>query len=161
MASQSIKTTYTQEHLHVLGATMTITADSDDTDGEFSVKDMLAPPGFENGLHTHDPAEIFHVIEGEMMLYVDGETQYLKPGMTGYVPGSEPHGMRVEGDEVLRVLIVFSPAGAEDFFRAIGEPTRGRDLPEPREVTDVDLAEIFATGEEYGFEFLGPLPTDE
>lgn len=161
MSGKVIKATSTTEHLHVLGATMTITADSDDTNGEFSVKDMLAPPGFENGLHTHEPAEIFHVIDGEMMLYVDGETQHLKPGMTGYVSASEPHGMRVEGDEVLRVLIVMSPAGAEDFFRAIGEPTTERDLPEPREATDADLEAIFATGEEHGFELLGPLPTDE
>lgn len=161
MSSEVIKTAATREHVHVLGATITITADSDDTDGEFSVKDMLAPPGFENGLHTHEPSEIFHVLDGEMMLYVDGETEYLKPGMTGYVPASEPHGMRVEGDEVLRVLIVMSPAGAEDFFRAVGDPATSRDLPEPREVTDADLEGIFATGAEHGFAFLGPLPTDE
>ncbi|RQG88959.1 cupin domain-containing protein [Natrarchaeobius halalkaliphilus] len=161
MSEEIIKSESTTEHLHVLGATITITADSDDTDGEFSVKNMLAPPGFENGLHTHEPAEVFHVIDGEMLLYVDGETQYLKPGMTGYVSAGERHGMRVEGDEVLRVLIVMSPAGAEDFFRAVGEPAADRNLPEPREVTNADLEAIFATGEEHGFEFFGPLPADE
>lgn len=144
----------------MLGATMTITADGEDTSGEFSVADMLAPPGFENGLHTHGPAEIFHVIDGEMLLHVDGETQYLTAGMTGHVSGNVPHGMRVEGDDVLRVLVVMTPAGPEDFFRAVGEPADGRDLPEPREVTDADLEALFAIGEEHGFEFLGPLPTD-
>lgn len=140
---------------------MTITADSEDTDGAFSVMDMLAPPGFENGLHTHEPAEVFHVISGEMMLYVDGDTQLLEPGMSGYVSAGEPHGMRVEGDEVLRVIVVFSPAGAEDFFRAIGDPAAALTVPEPREMADSDLEAIFTTGAEYGFEFLGPLPIDE
>ena len=149
-----------EEHLHVLGATITITADGEDTIGEFSVMDMLAPPGFENGLHTHGPAEIFHVIDGEMLLHVDGETQYLSAGMTGHVSANVPHGMRVEGDDVLRVLIVMTPAGAEDFFRAVGEPSTGRELPGPRDVTDADLEALFAIGEEHGFEFLGPLPTD-
>ena len=140
---------------------MTITADSEDTDGAFSVMDMLAPPGFENGLHTHEPAEVFHIIAGKMMLYVDGETQMLEPGMTGYVSAGKPHGMRVDGDEVLRVIVVFSPAGAEEFFRAIGDPTASRSVPEHRQMTDSDLEAIFATGEDYGFEFLGPLPIDE
>ena len=150
-----------EEHLHVLGATVTITADSDDTDGAFTVMDLLAPPGFENGLHTHEPAEIFHVIDGEMTLYVDGESQHLGSGMTGHVAANEPHGVRAEGDDVLRVLIVMSPAGTEDFFRSVGEPATARELPEPREVTDADLEALFALGEEHGFTFLGPLPTDE
>lgn len=150
-----------REHFHVLGATVTITADGDDTGGEFTVADMLAPPGFENGLHTHEPAEVFHVLEGEMALHVDGETRRLTSGTTGHVSGGRPHGFRVEGDGVLRVLVVMTPAGAEGFFRAVGEPTPVRDLPEPREVTEDDLQALFAVGAEYGFEFLGPLPDDD
>lgn len=146
------------EHLHVLGATMTITADGDDTNGEFSVNDMLAPPGFENGLHTHEQAEVFHVIDGEMMLYVDGEAQSLTAGMTGHVSPNEPHGMRVEGEDVLRVVIVFTPAGIEDFFRAVGELAASRELPEQQDVSEADLEALFAVGEEHGLEFLGPFP---
>ncbi|MFP8956751.1 cupin domain-containing protein [Natrialbaceae archaeon A-CW3] len=160
MSSKGIKATAESEHLHVLGATITITTDSGMTDGEFTVMDMLAPPGFENGLHTHEPSEIFHVVDGEMSLYVDGETERLGPGATGYVPAGVVHGVRVEGDTPLRTMIVMSPAGAEDFFRAVGEPTATRELPEPREVSDADLEALFATGEEYGFAFLGPLPPE-
>lgn len=161
MSTGSSKTVSTGEHLHVLGATMTITADGDDTNGEFTVVEMLAPPGFENGLHTHEPAEVMHVLEGELSLHVDGESRHLSPGTTGHVPAGRPHGFRVDGDEALRVLFVFTPAGAEEFFRAVGEPTDDRDLPEPREVTEDDLQALFAVGEEHGFEFLGPLPADD
>ena len=140
---------------------MTITADGTTTDGEFTVVDMLAPPGFENGYHTHGPAEVFHVLDGEMSLYVDDEVTRLTTGQTGHVSGGQRHGFRVEGKDTLRAIITLTPAGAEEFFRAVGEVTDERTFPEPREVTEDDLEAIFAVGEEYGFEFFGPLPTDD
>ncbi|ELY46222.1 cupin domain-containing protein [Natronorubrum tibetense] len=160
MAGKQLTPRSDGEHLHVLGSTMTITADGDDTDGEFTVVDMLAPPGFENGLHTHAPSEVFHVLEGSMTLHIDGENHTLEPGTTGHVAGGRPHGFRVEGDEPVRVLMALTPAGTEDFFRAVGEPTEMRTLPEPREVTDADLEALFAVGEDHGFAFMGPLPAD-
>lgn len=146
------------EHIHVLGATLSITADSETTDGEYLVLDMLVPPTFENGLHTHDPSEVFHVIEGDIRLHVDGEDSHLRSGMTGHVPGGEVHGFANAGDDVCRVIAVMTPAGSEGFFRDVGQPSEDRSLPEPVEPTEEMLQSVFATGEEYGFEFLGPLP---
>ena len=146
------------EHLHALGATLSITADGETTDGEYLVLDMLIPPMFENGLHTHDPSEVFHVIEGEIRLHVDGDDRILSPGMTGYVSGGAAHGFANAGEDVSRVIAVVTPAGAEGFFRAIGSPSGNRSLPEPVEPTEEMLQSVFATGVKYGFEFLGPLP---
>lgn len=152
------ETRTTPEHYHVLGATLSITADSETTDGEYLVLDMLVPPMFENGLHTHEQSEVFHVIEGEARLHVDGRDQTLGPGTSGYVPGSEVHGFSNESDEVCRVIAVMTPGGAEGFFREAGQPTDDRSLPEPIEPTEEMLQSLFATGKRYGFEFLGPLP---
>lgn len=146
------------EHYHVLGATLSITADAETTDGEYLVLDMLVPPMFENGLHTHEQSEVFHVIEGEARLHVDGRDQTLGPGTSGYVPGGEIHGFANEGEDVCRVIAVMTPGGAEGFFRAVGQPNADRSLPEPVEPTEEMLQSVFATGEQYGFEFLGPLP---
>lgn len=146
------------EHYHVLGATLSITADSQATDGEYLVLDMLVPPMFENGLHTHDPSEVFHVIEGEARLHVNGEDRILSPGMSGYVPSGEVHGFANAGSEVSRVIAVMSPGGAEGFFREVGSPSEDRSLSKPVEPTEEMLQSVFATGEKYGFEFLGPLP---
>ena len=146
------------EHYHVLGATLSITADAETTDGEYLVLDMLVPPMFENGLHTHEQSEVFHVIEGEARLHVDGRDQTLGPGTSGYVPGGEVHGFANESDEVCRVIAVMTPSGAEGFFREVGQPTDTRSLPKPIEPTEEMLQSLFATGERYGFEFLGPLP---
>ncbi|MFB6309335.1 MAG: cupin domain-containing protein, partial [Haloarculaceae archaeon] len=124
------------EHLHVLGATVSITADSDATDGEYMVADLLVPPLFQNGLHTHEQSEVFHVIDGEMRLHVDGEDQLLGPGTSGHVSGSEPHGFENAGDSPCRVVIVMTPGGAEAFFREVGQPADDRSLPEPVEPTE-------------------------
>ena len=146
------------EHYHVLGATLSITADSETTNGEYLVLDMLVPPTFENGLHTHEQSEVFHVIEGEIRLHVDGEDRILGPGMSGSVSGNELHGFANATDDVCRVVAVMTPGGAEGFFREVGRPTEDRSLPEPVEPTEELLRSVFATGETYGFEFFGPLP---
>jgi quercetin dioxygenase-like cupin family protein len=146
------------EHYHVLGATLSITADGEATDGEYLVLDMLIPPMFENGLHTHDPSEVFHVIEGEARLHVNGEDRILSPGMSGYVPSGEVHGFANAGDDICRVIAVMTPSSAEGFFHEVGQPSADRSLPEPIEPSEEMLQSVFATGEKYGFEFLGPLP---
>jgi mannose-6-phosphate isomerase-like protein (cupin superfamily) len=159
MSSTNVRREFTDaEHYHVLGATASITADSETTDGEYTVVDMLVPPRFENGLHTHEQREVFHVIDGEARLHVDGTDRMLGPGMSGYVPGGELHGFANESDEVCRVIAVMTPGGAEGFFRTIGQPASDRILPEPVEPTEEMLQSVFATGEQYGFEFFGPLP---
>lgn len=145
-------------HYHVLGATISITADSKDTDDEYAILDMLVPPGFENGLHTHEPSEVFHVIEGEIRLHIDGDDAVLGPGSSGYVPAGIVHGFENSGDVVSRVIAVMSPGGAEQFFAAVGEPSEDRSLPAPVEPTEEMLQGLFATGEQFGFSFLGPLP---
>jgi quercetin dioxygenase-like cupin family protein len=146
------------EHYHVLGATISITADSETTDGEYLVMDLIAPPGFENGLHTHEESEVFQVLEGEIRLHVDGEDAILGPGTSGHVAGSQPHGFATEGDASARVVAVMTPGGAEGFFREVGRRTSDRSLPEPVEPTEEVLQSVFAAGEAYGLEFMGPLP---
>jgi quercetin dioxygenase-like cupin family protein len=146
------------DHYHVIDATLSITADTETTDGEYPVLDMPVPSRFENGLHTHEQSEVFHVIEGEARLHVDGQERTLGPGMSGYIAGGEPHGFANEGDDVCRVSAVMTPGGAEGFFRAVGQPADDRSLPEPVEPTEAMLQSVFETGERYGFEFLGPLP---
>ncbi len=146
------------ERIHVPGATLSITADSEMTDGEYLELDMLIPPMFENDLHTHDPSKVFHMIEGKIRLHMDGEDDILSPGMTGYVSRYAIHGLMNAGNKSSRVIAVMTPGGAEGVFRDVGHPSEDRSLPEPIESTRVMLQSVFATAEKDGFEFLGPLP---
>jgi mannose-6-phosphate isomerase-like protein (cupin superfamily) len=77
MSTTSRQEFRTADHYHVLGATISITADSDATNGECLVLDVLVPPLFGNGLYTHDQSEVFHVIDGEIRLHVDGDDRIL------------------------------------------------------------------------------------
>lgn len=108
-----------------------------------------APPGYENGLHTHPPSELFYVLQGEMALYVDKEFHRLTPGMTGFVPRNVSHGFRVEGDNSLRTLAMFTPAGMEAFFREVGEPVETREIPEQIGDTEIAWKRVIAASPEY------------
>ena len=149
------------EHLRVLGAVITITLDSESTGDTVTVTEIDAPPGYENGLHTHPPDELFYVLDGEMTLYLDEEPHRLTPGTTGFVPGDAPHGFRVEGTDPLRTLAIFTPAGMDGFFRAVGEPVETRAVPERAKVTDAEWEAVLAASPTYGMRRLGPLPPAE
>ena len=149
------------EHLLFLGAVVTIVADGSDTDGALTVTVIDAPPGYENNLHTHPPAELFYVVDGAMTLYVDREPFRLSVGEFGVVPANRPHGFRVAGDDPLQVLALFAPAGMAAFFRAVGTPVDSREIPPYRGPTAADLGRMAAASPAHDVARLGPLPVEE
>ena len=60
------------------------------------------------GLHRHDPAELYHVLEGEGEVTVDGRRHAVGRGTTVHVPGSSEHAVRNTGTGVLRFFYVFA-----------------------------------------------------
>ena len=100
--------------------------------------------------------ESFYVLEGEITFYI-GEEQGLRGcgGAFAHIPGGTVHGFRIES-ETARYLILTTPRHGE-FYRAITLPARPGGLP-PLE--SVDGTQIEKACEEYGVEFVGPLPVD-
>jgi quercetin dioxygenase-like cupin family protein len=146
------------EQFLFLGAVVSIVADGTATGGALTVTEIDAPPNYENNLHTHPPNELFYVLSGEMTLYVDRQPHRLTEGMTGFVPADHPHGFRVGGDDPLRVLAIFAPAGMADFFREVGTPTETRTVPEYHGPTEADLERMASASPKYDMQRLGPLP---
>jgi quercetin dioxygenase-like cupin family protein len=110
--------------------------------------------------HTDD--ELFHVIEGELTVYVGDAAERLGAGDTGFAPRGVPHTYRVESDGG-RWLAVGSPGGLDRYFMAIGQPAADAGLP-PEPIAP-DEAAAAALERETGFriELLGPpgaLPSD-
>lgn len=73
------------------------------------------PPGSTEGRHIHaadDPAddfeEVYHVLGGRGVLELDGEDVPLEVGDTVLVPVDVDHGLRVVGDEPLRIVLIFA-----------------------------------------------------
>ena len=57
--------------------------------------------------HHHPQEEIYHVLEGELELTVEGAAQVARPGLAVIVPGNARHSMKALTDG--KVLIVDSP----------------------------------------------------
>lgn len=60
--------------------------------------------------HVH-PAEeeILYILSGEGEMFFDGRPEPIRPGTCIYVPPGVEHSIRNTGDEVLRIVYVFSP----------------------------------------------------
>ncbi len=145
-----------ESELRWMGETSTyFLATGEQTDGAFALVDEQAKRGMRVPLHKHpDDMESFYVVEGEVTLFI-GEEPGVRAGAGSFahVPGGTVHGFRVES-ETARYLILTTPRHAQ-FYRAITLPSREGGLP-PLE--SIDGSQIKQAGQEYGIEFVGPLP---
>jgi len=67
------------------GTTLKLMLDTSNVGSEVSVGEITFPPNTDSGDHKHGAIEIFYVLSGELEHVVNGKSQILKPGMTGYV----------------------------------------------------------------------------
>jgi glyoxylate utilization-related uncharacterized protein len=130
-------------------------------DGEYSLIDMLAPPGDQPPLHVHrDADEGFLVLEGEVALWYGDEHVVLRPGQFANAPAGVPHTYRVTGEERARMVVSSNTGAFAAFVQAYGEPAPRRELPEPAAPDAERLGRLAA---EHGIDLLGPpgmLPAD-
>lgn len=67
------------------GTTLRLMLDETNLGNEASVGEITFPPNQDSGEHAHDAIEIFYVVSGELEHVVNGKSQVLKPGMSGFV----------------------------------------------------------------------------
>lgn len=139
------------EHLWFFGGLTTIKAASDNV----MVTEQTAPRGSGSPLHVHhNEDEWFYVLEGELTIWVDGETHVAPAGSFVYGPRDIPHTFTVSS-ELARFLLVTEPGDFAGFVRTLAEPAPGPELPAgPLTPPDMDLVMRTAAG--YGLEILGP-----
>jgi quercetin dioxygenase-like cupin family protein len=95
-----------------------------DTDGAFCLLIDEPPAGWSLPAHIHnEAAETIHVLEGEFEMTIAGTTELLGPGQTLHIPAGVVHAGGNVGAAPGRRLLVFSPAGMEEFFREAGAPS--------------------------------------
>ena len=83
--------------------------------------------------HSHgEQIELQICFKGRGHVNVDGERHELVPGSACFLGYDVKHEIVNDGDEELVMMWVISPAGLEDFFRAIGRPRKPGDAaPQP------------------------------
>lgn len=143
------------EHLWFFGGLTTIKADGAGTGGRMMLTEQTAPRGSGSPLHVHhNEDEWFYVLEGELTLWVAGETIVAPAGSFVFGPCDVPHTFVVSSDTA-RFLLVTQAAGMEGFVRALGEPTPVAEMP-PAPTAPPDMGPILQAAEAHGIEILGP-----
>jgi quercetin dioxygenase-like cupin family protein len=134
------------------GMLATIRATAADTDGQYTLVEVVAPPGLEAPLHVHHSEdEGFLVLEGDVVFHVGGERIESVAGEFAFGPREVPHRFEV-GPAGARMLWVLTPAGFERLVEAVSVPAEAMTVPAPEVVPPENAAEIVAR---YGNEILG------
>jgi mannose-6-phosphate isomerase-like protein (cupin superfamily) len=143
-----------------VGVLATIKATKEQTDGRYSLVEILAPEGYPGVLHVHHAEdEGFWILEGELTVYVGDQTIKAHPGSFLFGPRDVPHAFTVDSGPA-RLLFILSPAGFEDLIREMGEPARELTIPPPPEEPpgETEMERMAAIAAKYGNEILGPPP---
>lgn len=97
-----------------------------ETGGAFCLFVDHPPPGWTLPPHRHrNEAETIYIVEGSFSMDVEGSSSRLSAGDSVHVPRGVIHSGANLGTETGRRVVVFSPAGMEDFFEEVGRSTPG------------------------------------
>ncbi len=143
------------EALWFNGGLGVVKATAEQTDGRFTVIELLTLKGFASPLHIHRREdELFVVLSGEVRVQHGESIIDAVAGSLVYGPRDVAHAFHVDSAEA-RLLLVFGPAGVEGFFREGGKPAGSPGLPPPDEqfLAKEALKEIASR---YDQEFVGP-----
>jgi mannose-6-phosphate isomerase-like protein (cupin superfamily) len=103
------------------GFSMTVKATGDDTGGMFTLLEADEPPDFGPPMHIHHGiAEAFYVLDGEYLIFIEGEEFRCPAGSFIFIPAETPHGFRV-GKGTSRKLNLYLPASMIGYFDELSE----------------------------------------
>ncbi len=144
-------TTRADERIWIVGDTMTLRATGETTGGRLVLIENLTAPGGGPPPHIHTREdEFFYVLDGSFEIRIGEEVHALESGGYAYVPRGTAHNFRNTAETPSRILVGFTPAGIEGFFRESGRPATD-DGPAPP--VDVDeIARTMAAAPRYGLE---------
>lgn len=135
------------------GAEQTLIARAADTAEEFlltstvMVRDKVTP------LHTHPAAESLYVVEGELLVHLDGQEHHLRAGGFCLAPAGVPHAFKIVSQSAT-VLFLHTPGTCEAFYLGASTPLAPGETSGP-----FDMDKIMESGRlNGGFEFIGPPP---
>jgi len=125
-----------------------------ETNGAFFLFEDRMEQGKMTPLHTHPEAdETMYMLEGEILMHLDGREHRVAAGATVMAPRGLPHAFMVLSP-VARMLCLHTPGSAEAFYWGASEPDSDEGASKP-----VDLDRIRASaGQHGGIELLGPPP---
>ncbi|HEY7091590.1 MAG TPA: cupin domain-containing protein [Ktedonobacterales bacterium] len=155
-ATPVITTPETEDNLWFGGGLLSFKVTTEQSGGALVLFEHAAAQGKRTPLHLHpDHDETGFLLEGELLLHVDGVETRVGPGAAFWIPRGVPHALLVTSEIARSVWVVTPGSAMEDFFRQAGEAAPDRTLPPP----DIDIAHLIEVGERTGaMKVLGPPP---
>jgi mannose-6-phosphate isomerase-like protein (cupin superfamily) len=139
------------ERIWIVGDTMTLLATGERTGGGMVLLENLTAPGGGPPPHVHTREdEFWFVVDGTFEIRLGDEVHRLGPGGFAYAPRGTVHNFRNTADRPSRILVGFTPAGMEGFFRESGRPATD-DGPAPPVGAD-EIARTLVAAPRYGVE---------
>ncbi len=138
--------------LHIWKAT------AEETGGAFMLFEDRIERGKVTPLHIHPCSdETMIVLEGEIVMHIDGTEHPVVAGGVAIAPRGVPHAFKVTGDDGVRLLCLHTPGCCQQFYWDASEPV-ARDAPNPVSgPVDMDIVRASAM-KNGGIEILGPPP---
>ena len=137
------------------GGVHTWLATSAETGGAFLLFDDVMTRGKTTPMHSHPEVdETLYVLDGEILVQIDGREQKVGRGGMAMVPRGVPHAFLVTSESA-RLLTLETPGSSEAFYRGASEPS----TPDLEASAPVDFARVRESAERNGgIEILGPPP---
>jgi quercetin dioxygenase-like cupin family protein len=137
----------------MLGGLYELKASSAETGGTMSIFEMTIPAGSGPPPHTHAGGEAVYVMEGRIRYHIGDDVIEGGPGSFFYIP--EGTWENFEPTEQVRLLVIYTPGGTEEFFAEAGEPAGSHELPPPPDGPP-DLEKLIAAAERHGMQIRAP-----
>jgi quercetin dioxygenase-like cupin family protein len=139
------------------GGVFTMKATSAETGGSFAMWEDEVVRGKTTPLHMHPNFdEAIYMVEGEILVHVDGEEHRVGERGLFVAPRGVPHAFIVTS-ETARLLAVIAPGSGEVFYRNVSEPSTSQtDASRP---PDFPRLRAEAERSEH-IQLLGPSPFD-
>ena len=119
-----------------------VKASAADTDGQYTLVEISAPPRLESPLHVHyTEDEGFFVLEGDVTIVVGDETVELASGQHAFGPRNVPHKFTV-GPHGARMIWMLTPGGFENLIEEASVRAEAPTVPPPGVVPPPNVAEI-------------------
>jgi len=128
--------------------------DSAHTQGAVALLDQTGLRGDTTPMHIHHgEAEIFYVLEGDIVAWAGDDQLSLGAGGALYLPADQQHAFGIVSPTA-RLISVTAPAGFAGFVQQAGVPVDG-DVPASWEF---DLGALMAAAPQHQIEIVGPPP---
>jgi quercetin dioxygenase-like cupin family protein len=128
---------------------------TEDTNGAFFLIEDVMARGKTTPLHCHPEAdETVYVLDGEVLLSVDGNESRVGTGGMYFTPKGLPHAFLVVSESA-RLLTLHTPGTAsQPFYRGASEPA----IDDTADTVDIARLQASAKANPRGIEILGPSP---